>query len=83
MADLIPDHFAKCVNSVGFFRSLGNPESRIESFGRIAAGRDNGLGHDNHAWSRNDALIDGLFEPDIGIAGAFGPQVANRGKSGH
>jgi hypothetical protein len=31
----------------------------------------------------DDALIHGLLEPDVGVAGAFGAEVAERREAGH
>ena len=45
--------------------------------------RDDCAGADQHAWPRDDALVDGLLELDVGICGAFRPEVADRGEASH
>ena len=83
VADLVADHADERVDAVGLLGALGHAEFEREALGRVAAGGDDGARGGEHARAGNDALIDGLLELDIGVAGALGAEVAHGGEAGH
>ena len=56
---------------------------RGEAFRRVASRGDDRARDDNHSWTGDNALIDRLFEPDVGVSGAFGAEVTYRRPAGH
>ncbi len=83
VADLVAHHAREAIDAVGFFGALRDAPFERESLGGVAAGGDDGARRGEHARTRNDALVHGLLELDIGVAGALGAQVAHGGEAGH
>ena len=83
VADLIAHHADQRVDAVGFLGALRDAPFERESLGGVSSGGDDGAGGGEQAGTGNDALIDGLFELHIGVAGALGAQVAHGGEAGH
>ena len=83
MADLVADDAGQAVDAVGLFGALRDAPFERESFGRVAAGGDDGAGGGEDPRAGDDALIDGLLEFDIGVGRAFGAEVADGGEARH
>ena len=72
-------HGAHQIGAIGFFGTLRHRPGVVLRC--IAARRDKGAGGDDHAGAGNMAFIDGAFQPDIGIAGAFGAEIPHGGEA--
>src|SRR5438105_14876777 len=81
MLDLIADRSRDAINTVGLLRALRHLDARREAAGPIRSRRDDRARGDEEARSRNDPLIDRLLEADVGVTGAFRPEVAKRRES--
>src|SRR5437773_588661 len=79
--DLIPK--PNQVLAIGLFGALRHAPLRSKTLRAIAAGRNDGARDHEHSRPRDDALLDGLLETDICIAGTLGSKVANRCEAGH
>ena len=69
--------------ATGLFRALRDAPFERESLGAVGAGGDDGARGNQQARTGNDALVDGLLQLDIGVAGALGAEVAHGGETGH
>src|ERR1700733_9349945 len=78
MVELLPRRLPRLDRAVDNLRAFGHVEFRSIAFERITARGRNGAGRDEQSWPRNIALIDGLFDAHITVAGAFGFYVAQR-----
>ncbi len=83
VADLVAHYAGQAVDAVGLFRALRHAPFEREALGSVAAGGDDGARGGEHARAGNDALLDRLLQFDIGVARAFGAQVADGGEAGH
>ena len=79
---MIPNH-PNQVLAIGLFGALRHAPLRSKTLRAIAAGRNDGARDHEHSRPRDDALLDGLLETDICIAGTLGSKVANRCEAGH
>src|ERR1044072_421681 len=77
MSDLIPDHARQAVDSVGFLGALRYTPLRSITLWSITARSDDRSRDDDHSRSWNDALLDCLFETNVGVPGAFSTEIAN------
>src|SRR6185436_20118891 len=77
-ADSTHDVFARC-----FFGALRHFDAGLETFRSVRTAGDDRARCDQHARTRDDPLIDGLLQADIGKAGAFGAEVAYGREPGH
>ena len=68
--------------AIRLFGALRNVPFRGEAFGGVGAGGDDGLRRSQQSRALDDAFAEGLLEVDIGVAGAFGAQVADGGEAG-
>src|SRR5206468_1458806 len=75
--------FDEAVDAIGFLHTLGYPPFETEALWRVTAGGADGPGGGEDARAGDDALIHGLFDFDIGVAGAFGAEVSDGGKACH
>ena len=83
VADLVAHHAGQAVDAVGLFGALRHAPFERESFGRVAAGGHDGARRGEDPRTGDDALVDGLLEFDIGVGGALGAQIADRGEARH
>ncbi len=81
-ADLVADDPDQGIDPVGLLGALGDVPLGGEPLGRVAAGGHDRPGDDQHPRAGDDPLVHGLLQPDVGIAGPFGPQVADRREAG-
>ena len=54
-----------------------------EALRAVAAGRDHRRSGHQHPRAGDDAVVDRLLQPDVGVAGALGAEVAHRRDAGH
>src|SRR5580700_6619813 len=81
MIELLPRRLPSLDWAVDNLRAFGHVEFRSVAFERITAcGRD-GASRDEQARPRNVTLLDGLFNADIAITGAFSFDVAEGGEA--
>jgi len=71
------------VRAIGFFRALRNDYARLESLRAVGTCCDQRASCYEHSRSWNNALVDRLFEADIGVTCAFCAQVPDRREPGH
>ena len=62
--------------------SLLNGPLRSEPTRSVGAGRNDRASGDEHPRARNDSLLDGQLEPDIGIARTLGAEIADGREAG-
>ena len=74
--NLVADRAYDLVDPGDFLRALGNGEAGFEPLGPIGAAGDDRLGCHQQAGAGDDALVDRLFEPDVGEACALGAEIA-------
>ena len=79
--DLLAHHARERLDAGGLFGALRDASARIEAPRPVAPGGDDGPGHDDPPRSGDDALIDGLLEPDIGGRRALGAEIADGGEA--
>ena len=82
MADLVADDAREAVDAVGFFRPLRHAPLEREPLWRVAAGGDDRARRGEHPRAGNDALVDGLLQLHVGVARAFGTEIANGREAG-
>ena len=72
------------VRAADFLRAAGQVEIGTEAArtGAVAGAGDDGTGGDIQARAGNQAFVDRALDRDVGVAGAFGAQVAQRGEAG-
>ncbi len=58
--DLVADGADRLVDAGDFLRALGDDEAGLIALGAVGAARDDGLGRDQQARTRHDALVDRL-----------------------
>ena len=69
---------------IGLLRTpYGEPDFRGEPRGPVRTGGDDGSRADDQPGPLDDALLDGLFETDIRVAGALGPEIPESRETGH
>ena len=76
-ADLVADDPDEVV-AVGLLDPLRDRQLGREALRPVAAGRGDRSGRDDHPGARDDPLLDRPLQPDVGITGALGPEVADR-----
>ncbi len=81
VSDLIA-HDADQLCAVSFFGALRDAPLRSVALGAVSACGDDGSGGCQDAGAGNNVLCDRLFELDVGIACAFGAQLAYGGEAG-
>jgi hypothetical protein len=80
--DLVARRTRHLVGAADLFRALRDGDAGFEPLRPVCAARDIGLGRNEQARAGDDALVDRLLEPDVGIAGALGAEVALGGEAG-
>ena len=80
--DLVARRPGHLVGAADFLGALRDVHARLEALGAVGAARDVRLGRDEQARAGDDALVDRLLEPDVGIARALGAEVALGGEAG-
>ena len=76
-------HGTHYVFAGGFLGALRHFDAGLETLRPVCAGRDDRARGDQHSRARNDSFVDGLFQTDIGKAGAFRAEIAHGRESRH
>src|SRR5439155_5572960 len=71
LPDLIADDAHQIVDAAGFLCPLRHFPRWRKPSRSVAASRDDRTRDDEHARTWEDSLFDGLFDADVGLAGAF------------
>src|SRR5664279_231218 len=82
LSDLAAHRMDDPINTIRLLGALRNIPARVEALRAVRARRDDRARHDEHARAGNYSLLDGLLEPDVGVARALGTQIANGGEAG-
>src|SRR5581483_6317958 len=81
VANLLADSLASIFYTIHYLHAMRHWHFRRISLQRIRAGYIHGARSDPHARSRNNAIVDGFLQVNIGVPGAFGFKIANGGKA--
>src|SRR5215472_13286111 len=74
--ELLPCDLAEFDRAIAELRAFGDHDIGVVAFERISAGGGDGAGHHKQPRSGNVPGVDGFFESDIAVPGAFGLKIA-------
>src|SRR6266851_8768036 len=78
---LLAGNLAELIRAVAKLCAFGNHNVWIVTLKRIAARDGDGASDNQESRTGNEAGIDGLFDSDVAVTGAFGFHVTQRGKA--